>query len=448
MSLTIGSSSVTFADSTCGAAIGAPITMESGQLMVAGDRTTIIHAQGPWPAHAISANNGTVVVDPQVQLIPTTGRTAIGGNATAHDARGNLTIDPTRGQTYAYTSENELKSASGGISAYYDPLGRLTEYDTNVSRRFMSDGPQIAVEIDNPNSNVVRRFVWGDALDELIVEYTGSGTSNRRWAHADERGSIIAYTDGSGTATINRYDEFGRPLAGNIGVFQYTGQMWLSELGLYNYKARNYAPHFGRFMQTDLMGYEAGPNLYAYVGNDPVNFTDPLGLDVLVIGDNTLLHLQDAFAESLLESRPRGLPFDPRSREPGTREPKEPEEVVVVCDRACQNRIQNKYRPTGRTPFYFNGTRYALDPFYEKPWWSEEFDVAVGCLAVCPIGVAVLGTEAVVVDAASVGYRLYGRGTKWQVMTRGGGVKIRSDVMKPNTHWNIEIGPWNWHIPH
>lgn len=81
MSLTIGSSSVTFADSTCGAAIGAPITMESGQLTVAGDRATIIHAQGPWPAHAISANNGTVVVDPQVQLIPTTGRTAIGGNA-------------------------------------------------------------------------------------------------------------------------------------------------------------------------------------------------------------------------------------------------------------------------------------------------------------------------------------------------------------------------------
>lgn len=32
-------------------------------------------------------------------------------------------------------------------------------------------------------------------------------------------------------------------------------------------------------MQADPLGYQAGMNLYAYVGNDPVNFTDPLGLD-------------------------------------------------------------------------------------------------------------------------------------------------------------------------
>lgn len=42
--------------------------------------------------------------------------------------------------------------------------------------------------------------------------------------------------------------------------------------------ARYYNPTLGRFLQTDPIDTQGGNNLYAYVGNDPINLADPTGL--------------------------------------------------------------------------------------------------------------------------------------------------------------------------
>jgi RHS repeat-associated protein len=126
---------------------------------------------------------------------------------------------------------------------------------------------------------LLRRYVNGPGDDEPLVWYEGSGTTDRRFLHPDERGSIIAVTDSSGALIgINKYDEYGQVQGSLTGRFGYTGQFAQPFTSLYYYKNRTYDPQLGRFMQTDPIGYGAGANLYAYVGNNPINATDPSGL--------------------------------------------------------------------------------------------------------------------------------------------------------------------------
>jgi RHS repeat-associated protein len=143
---------------------------------------------------------------------------------------------------------------------------------------YLYDGNNTLEEVDN-SGNVLARYTQSTRTDEEMSELR-SGTAS--YYQADGPGSITSLSNSAGTlANTYTYGSFGNLTASTgtlVNPFRFTGREFDSETSIYYYRARYVDTGTGRFISEDPLGFKGGINFFAYVLNNPINLTDPLGL--------------------------------------------------------------------------------------------------------------------------------------------------------------------------
>jgi RHS repeat-associated protein len=242
-----------------------------------------------------------------------------------YDGQGNRTSRTIGGVTESATFDAQDRLVSSGSTTYgWSPTGALlsragpggtTSFQHDAHGRLrtvvLPDGRQVQYLVDGLGRRVgkkvngvlaeaflydgqLRPMAWLDGVGAVkgvfvygprghAPEYLVSSAGTFRIV-ADHLGSPRLVVDAATGAVAQRldYDAFGQVVLDSNPGFQpfgFAGGVLDRDTGLLHFGARDHDPATGRWTSKDPLGFDAGDtNLYAYAGNDPVNFIDPTGL--------------------------------------------------------------------------------------------------------------------------------------------------------------------------
>ena len=207
------------------------------------------------------------------------------------DMNGNqITKTDASGTTsYAYDCENRLTSItfpdiSTNSFSYYPDGRRLSKTAKSGTKiNYFYDGFNALVDTDSGGTTVAR-YTSGLGIDDW-VSMDGGGSSY--YYLKDGLGSVTGLEDvGETVVGTYQYDAFGvikSETGAVVNPYRFTGREYDAESGLYYYRTRYYDAGVGRFITKDLYrGAISQPkdlHRYTYVGNNPICWVDPLGLN-------------------------------------------------------------------------------------------------------------------------------------------------------------------------
>jgi len=223
---------------------------------------------------------GNVTINqPNFMINSATNRIANGGYS--YDAAGNLTSDSVN--TFAYDGANRLTKINGGppTYTYFGPL-RIKKVAGSTTTVYIYSTNKPIAEYVNGSLTPAREYIYSGS--RLLATITGTSITYYHPDHLSNR----AETDANGNVvrTLANFP-FGESWYGDTSekwrFTSYERDSGVGETGLDYAQFRHYASTQGRFMSVDkLPGNLAFPqslNRYAYVQSDPVNRTDPQGLE-------------------------------------------------------------------------------------------------------------------------------------------------------------------------
>lgn len=259
-------------------------------------------------------------VDRLIQALHPAATGLPGAEQFAYDPVGNRE-DPVDPALFDYDSNNRILKSPGRVYAFDDDGNMLSRGDGasftyNIENRLVQyqKGADQVDYLYDPMGRRIRKVVNGNAVwfhwsrDRLIAEIDGAGNELRHYAYLPDRYAPAEMKDANGVYEVHSdhidtpkrltdsagrvvwrasHEAYGNALLdedpdGDGKVVEmpirFPGQYYDQETGLhYNY-FRYYDPATGRYLTSDPIGLAGGLNTYAYVGGNPINFFDSLGL--------------------------------------------------------------------------------------------------------------------------------------------------------------------------
>ncbi len=203
--------------------------------------------------------------------------TSDGARKFQYDKNGNLVSDGIA--TYEYDLLDRLiaTTVKGIRTRYtYDVLNRRIAKNNDL---YVWDGEHEIGTMRNGKIEELRILGEGKGAEIGAAVFIEVGTQQYIPIH-DHTGSLVVLLtlEGKPYATY-RYTAFGESIHSPFSFpWGFASKRYDPESGLIYFGKRYYAPSLGRWITPDPQGFQDGPNLYAYVHNNPLHYFDPYGL--------------------------------------------------------------------------------------------------------------------------------------------------------------------------